>query len=229
MSSAPIPNFGLASFKDEGSFFSDPLLADGHHVVTKRALLAAASGFVKRGTLVAINYTTGAAVLADSGSNAPNGVVAENADATTVAAEVLVYTSGRMKADAIIWPTTGSRGLFIDKLRDYGILIESVLTKEGGYTSTVLAVTLTPVSATPTAAGGSTTFAVAKDNAADVGTWFWTKDAAYTWITVTAPTVAQSANGTVSYTVAVNAVGQPQRIGYIVVNGQSFKITQAAG
>ena len=229
MSTAPQPNFALASFSMSSNYEYDPLLSDGQNVVSKRGMLTAGIGFVKRGTLLSVNVTTGVVILADAAANTPNAVMAENCDSTAAAAPCIFYVSGKMKYDAIIFPATGSRGAMIDKLRDYGILIESVLDRNGVIGSAVMPVTLTPATAAPTNAGGATTFAVAKDNAGDTGTWMVTKDASATWITITAPTVPQTANGNVSYTVAANAAGQPARTANMYVNGQTFKVTQAAG
>jgi hypothetical protein len=52
-------------------------------------------------------------------------------DATSAAAAALVYVSGKMKADAIIWPAALGHGVVSDALRDFGILIESVVYTDG--------------------------------------------------------------------------------------------------
>lgn len=129
MSTAPTPNFGLASFGASSVYNYDVLLSDGHHVVSRKGTLASGLGFVKRGTIVDLDVATGAVILGTlAGCNA---VVAENADATSATVEVLLYTSGKMKADAITWPLVGSHAAVTDRLRDYGILIESVLFRDG--------------------------------------------------------------------------------------------------
>jgi hypothetical protein len=229
MSTAPIPNVALASFTKEGSFISNALLSDGDDVVSRTGTVASGSAVLQRGQIVNIDPTTGIIIPAVLGTSAPNAVVAENCDATLAAQKCLVYIAAKVKADALIWPPTGSRTAIADALRDYGILVEGVMLPTGQYTSAIAPVTLTPTSATPTAAGGSANFAVAKDVVGGPGTWFPTKDASATWLNIVTPTVAQTANGTVNYTVAVNAVGQPSRTANIYVNGQTFKITQAAG
>jgi len=126
MSTAPIPNFALASFKAEGTFAYDALLSDGDEIVSRTGLLTSGIGKVNRGTIVNVDPTTGNVVLAVLGTSAPNAIVAENADSTSAAVPVLIYITGKFKADQIIWPATGSHSAITDALRDYGILIESV-------------------------------------------------------------------------------------------------------
>ena len=132
MSTAPIPNFGLASFGAAGSYTYDPLLSDGHHVVSRMGSVAAGSAKLVRGTIVNFAPATGY-VLPNPLVAACNAVVAENVDPTGATGRVdcLVYVSGKMKADAIIWPSAGTHAEIADNLRDYGILLESVLFRDG--------------------------------------------------------------------------------------------------
>ena len=128
-STAPVPNKALASFKSEGSFFQSALLADGHGVTSRIGTLA--SGKYSPGQILSITPATGALVPAVIGSAAPNCVLAEYADATGGSVQALVYLTGRMKADQIIWPAAGSHADHTDLLRDVGIYLESVLYKDG--------------------------------------------------------------------------------------------------
>jgi hypothetical protein len=135
MSTAPIPNFALASFSQAGSFATDALLSDGDDVVSRKGTLA--SGKYVRGQILSITPSTGAIVPAVIGSAAPNCILAENADATGGSVEALVYLSGKFKADQITWPAAGAHADHTDLLRDYGILIESV---EGSTGATIKSV-----------------------------------------------------------------------------------------
>ena len=137
MSTAPNPNYALASFKAEGTFAYDALLSDGDDVVSRTGTLTSGIGVVKRGTIVNIDPATGNVILAVLGTAAPNAIVAENADSTSAAVPVLVYLQGKFKADQIIWPAAGSHSAITDALRDYGILIESVEGPGGGMIKSV--------------------------------------------------------------------------------------------
>jgi len=222
MSTAPIPNYGLASFKVEGVFAYDTLISGGT-IVSRVGSLASGSGFYKRGTVVHIDPLTGAVTPGDT---APNALVAENADATLTSAVCLVYLSGKFKADQIIWPGTGNRQTLTDQLRDFGILLESVITPGGYSTQSVASVTLTPTSRNHTNNLSGASIAVTQSNN---GAWFPGKDATATWITITAPEVPQIGNGSVMYTVAAQVAAAPARTGHIYVNGQVFTVTQDAG
>jgi len=222
MSTAPIPNYGLASFKAEGIFAYDSLISGGT-IVSRTGTLASGAGFYKRGTIVHIDPATG---IVTPGDTAPNAIVAENADATLVSSVVLLYISGKFKADAIIWPGTGNRQVLTDQLRDYGILIESVITPGGYSTQAVASVTLNPTSRNHTLNAGGASIAV---NQSGPGAWFYTKDPNATWLTVTAPDTPQTASGSVMYTVAAQVAAAPARTGHIYVNGQTFTVTQDAG
>jgi len=143
MSTAPIPNFGLATFYPASGPFSFPvLLSDGHGVTSRLGALAiGAANKVTRGQIVHIDMATGAInvaptdVLGDAAT--ANAVVAENADPTAGAVSCLVYTTGKMKADAIVWPAAGSHAKLTDCLRDFGIYIESVLGTAGTFVKSV--------------------------------------------------------------------------------------------
>ena len=133
MSTAPVPNIALASFSQVGSFTNDPLLADGHDVTSMIGTIASGGGFNYRGAIKHIDRATGAITTAVTGAaaTAANCVVAENCDATSANAACLVYLTGRMKADAVIWPPAGTHAAHTEDLRNFGIYLESVLFRDG--------------------------------------------------------------------------------------------------
>ena len=130
MSTAPIPNYALASFSQAGSFADDALLSDGHHVVSRIGSVASGGGKVNRGTIVKMVPATGVITLPAAAADC-NAVVAENCDATSATVACLVYVSGKMKADRLIWPAALPHADVADALRNWGILVESVLFTDG--------------------------------------------------------------------------------------------------
>jgi hypothetical protein len=226
MSTAPNPNYALASFAKEGGFYSTALLTTGDGVVSRMGTVALGQPFLYRGQIVNIDPVTSAIIPAVLGTSVPNAIVAENCDATLAAQKCLVYVSASVKYDALVWPA-GSRSAIIDALRDSDILVENVMMASGQSTGQITPVTLTPATDNELAAGGNGNFAVAMTGGS--GTWFWTQDSSSAWVHVTAPTVPQTANGSVQYHVDVNGVGQPARVGKIFVNGQPYTINQAGG
>jgi hypothetical protein len=80
---------------------------------------------------------------------------------------------------------------------------------------------ITPASQSATQAGGGGSFAVSSS-----GGCGWSATSSAAWVTVTAP-ASGSGNGTVSYTVAPNAV-MSARTATITAGGQVFTVTQAA-
>ena len=134
MSTAPIPNIALASFKLESTQFYDGLLADGHDVTSMKGTIASGTqGKLYRGQILHITPSTGAIITAVTGAAATvaNCVLAENIDATSATVDALVYMTGRMKASAILWPPAGAHAAHTEDLRDVGIYIESVLGQTG--------------------------------------------------------------------------------------------------
>lgn len=87
-------------------------------------------------------------------------------------------------------------------------------------------VTISPTSASPSAAGGTGTFDVTVTGEGVSGTWTVDKDASALWLTVVSPTTPQSASGTVTYDTAENM--GTIRTGNMYVNGKTFVVTQAA-
>lgn len=133
MSTAPQPNFGLATFYAAGSSTYNELLSDGDDVVSRKGQVASGGGKINRGQIVHFDPPTGNITTAVLGTAAPNAIVAENCDATAATVSCLVYVSGKFKADAVLWPPTGGHADISDVLRDYGILLESVLYTDGTY------------------------------------------------------------------------------------------------
>lgn len=130
MSTAPIPNFALASFKSEGSYTYDALLSDGHHIVSRMGTVASGIGKLYRGQIVKVVVATGVTTVPATAAEC-NAVLAENVDATAATVPALLYMSGKMKADAVIWPGALAHADVADALRNYGILLESVLFRDG--------------------------------------------------------------------------------------------------
>lgn len=82
--------------------------------------------------------------------------------------------------------------------------------------------TLNPASASPSAAGGAGTVAVT----ASSGSCVWTASSSASWISITGG-ASGTGSGTVSYSVQANTGAQ--RTGTLLIAGQSFTVTQAAG
>ena len=137
---------GLAGFTGAaGSFDYYGLLSDGDDIVSRVAYaatpIAAPNGpIVKRGTVLHVDINN----QVTQGDGTPgkefNCVAAEDSD-TTIANDpptvaVLIYTSGKMKADAIIWPPSALHVQVTEQLRDVGIHIESVEFTDGSTVKT---------------------------------------------------------------------------------------------
>jgi len=120
---------GQASFSTVASSYS-PLLSDGERIVSRNGTVASGIGVLKRGTIVKCDPATGAITLPAAAADC-NGVLADDVDATAATVPALVYLSGKMKADAIIWPAALGHAVVSDALRDFGILIESVVFTDG--------------------------------------------------------------------------------------------------
>jgi hypothetical protein len=97
----------------------------------------------------------------------------------------------------------------------------------GAFVDVAPAVSMTPTSAAPLAAGGPATFSVKTGGSQT--SWTPTPDVA--WITITTPTGPTVGDATVNYTVALNSTGSPARSGHIniVALGLQFPVSQAAG
>jgi hypothetical protein len=120
---------GQASFSTTSAAYS-PLLSDGERIVSRSGTVASGIGILKRGTIVKCDPATGAITLPAAAADC-NGVLADDVDATAATVAALVYLSGKMKADAIIWPAALGHAVVSDALRDFGILIESVVFTDG--------------------------------------------------------------------------------------------------
>lgn len=90
------------------------------------------------------------------------------------------------------------------------------------------AVTVSPQQAVYTNAAGGGSFTVTITNAGVSNSWIaeFGDSNDGSWITITAPTTPQTANGSVTYTVNQNNSSNP-RTGHINVNNQRFEIRQA--
>jgi hypothetical protein len=130
MSTAPQPNIALASFKSEGAFTYDPLLSDGTRIVSRMGTVASGIGKLYRGTILKVVPATGVTTVPVAAADC-NCVLAENIDATSATVAALLYMSGKMKADAVIWPGALPHADVADALRNWGILLESVLFRDG--------------------------------------------------------------------------------------------------
>jgi hypothetical protein len=124
---API---GQAGFSTSAAFGYSPLLSDGHHVVSRSGTVASGTGILKRGQVCKIVPATGVITIGATAAEA-NCVLSNDVDATSATVAAEVYLSGKMKADAIVWPGALSHADVTDALRNYGILIESVVFTDG--------------------------------------------------------------------------------------------------
>jgi len=121
---------GQASFSTVTPTAYNPLLSDGDDVVSRTGTVASGIGILKRGTIVKCDPATGAITLPAAAADC-NGVLVDDVDATSATVPAGVYLSGKMKADAIIWPAALGHAVVSDALRDFGILIESVVYTDG--------------------------------------------------------------------------------------------------
>lgn len=120
---------GKASFSTTAAAYS-PLLSDGERIVSRNGTVASGTGILKRGTILKIDPATGAITVPAAAADC-NCVLVDDTDATSATAGATVYLSGKMKADAIIWPAALGHAVVADALRDFGILIESVVFTDG--------------------------------------------------------------------------------------------------
>lgn len=107
-----------------------PLLSDGDDVVSRGGSVASGIGVLKRGTILKIDPATGAVTVPATAADC-NCVLAEDVDATAATVACVVYLSGKVKADALTWPGALGHGVVSDALRNYGILVESVVFTDG--------------------------------------------------------------------------------------------------
>jgi hypothetical protein len=123
--SNPIAQAGFSS----ATYGYLPLLSDGDDIVSRSATAASGLGVLKRGQILHVDPPTGALTLPVAATDC-NCVLSNDVDATSAAVTAVVYLSGKMKADAIIWPALGHAAV-TDALRNYTILIESVVFTDG--------------------------------------------------------------------------------------------------
>jgi hypothetical protein len=124
-----------ASFSTTPFSFT-PLLSDGDDVVSRSGTVASGIGVLKRGTILKIDPATGNITVPVAASDC-NCILVNDLDATLAAQAATVYVSGKFKADAIIWPGALGHGVVTDALRNYTILLESVVYTDGTLVKTM--------------------------------------------------------------------------------------------
>ena len=112
---------------------ADNLIAGNEHLLTSRKVTLAAGQNLTRGALLGQVTTDCAYVLslsaAADGSQVPVAVLAHDTDATSAAAETLIYERGDFNQSAITFGTAhtaatvraGLRGLGISLIKPYGV------------------------------------------------------------------------------------------------------------
>lgn len=123
---API---GQASFSLTSYTYS-PLLSDGDDVTSRSGTVASGIGVLKRGTICKIVPATGVITVGATAAEA-NCILVNDVDATSATVPAMVYMTGRFKADAVIWPGALAHADVTDALRNWGIIIESVVFTDG--------------------------------------------------------------------------------------------------
>jgi len=121
---------GQASFSTTTPTALLPLLSDGERIVSRSGTVASGIGVLKRGTILKIVPATGVITVPVAAADC-NCVLADDVDATSATVGALVYLSGKMKADAITWPGALAHADVTEALRDFGILLESVVFTDG--------------------------------------------------------------------------------------------------
>ena len=119
-----------ASFSTTAFPNVQPLLSSGDDVVSRSGTVASGIGVLKRGTICKIVPATGVITVGATAAEA-NCILAEDVDATSATKAALVYLSGQFKADALTWPGALAHADVSDALRNYGILVESVVYTDG--------------------------------------------------------------------------------------------------
>ena len=119
-----------ASFSTTAFPNVQPLLSSGDDVVSRSGTIASGLGIFKRGTICKIVPASGVITVGATAAEA-NCILAEDVDATSATKAALVYLSGQFKADALIWPGALPHADVADALRNYGILVESVVFTDG--------------------------------------------------------------------------------------------------
>lgn len=107
-----------------------PLLTDGDDVVSRSGTVASGIGVLLRGTIVKIDPATGAITLPAAAADC-NAILVNDIDATTATVAATVYLSGKFSAAAVVWPAALGHGAVADALRNFSILIESVVYTDG--------------------------------------------------------------------------------------------------
>ena len=112
------------------SFSYSPLLCDGDDITSRSGTVASGTGILKRGTICKIVPATGVITIGATAAEA-NCILVNDVDATAATVAAQVYLTGRFKADAVIWPGALAHADVADALRNYGIILESVVFTDG--------------------------------------------------------------------------------------------------
>lgn len=221
---------GRASFSTT-PFAYTPLLSDGDDVVSRSGTVASGIGVLTRGTILKIDPATGNITVPVAAADC-NCILVNDIDATSTTVAATVYVSGKVKADALVWPGALGHGVVTDALRDFGILVESVVYTDGTLIRSaesspppVLAsVTLNPTSSPdlPNTSSAGHTFTVTSPSATP-----WTAVSSAPWLLIVSPAGPVTGDGTVSFSVTLNGTAA-DRQGTITVGDQTFAVKQLA-
>lgn len=118
-------SFSTATFPN-----AQPLLSDGDDIVSRSGTIASGLGIHKRGEILKIVPATGVITVPVAAADC-NCVLVDDVDATSATKAAVVYLTGKMKADALIWPGALAHADCADALRNYGIYVESVIFTDG--------------------------------------------------------------------------------------------------
>lgn len=138
------PMYSGATFVgNAGSFEYEELLSDGHHVTSVISPFDFAGHppvvpQLKRGTVMHFVPSAGGnkAWLPAAAAEC-NAVLAADVDVSLAPTPpVQLYLSGKMKANAMVYVAGVDPPAAVEALRDVGILVETVLNRQGGMTRT---------------------------------------------------------------------------------------------
>src|SRR5215831_10981153 len=92
----------------QASFSSLPyaynaLVSDGMRVTSRSGTVASGIGVLTRGTIVNIDPAAGAITVPSTVAGC-NAILVNDVDSTAATVPATVYTTGKFKADAIVWP-----------------------------------------------------------------------------------------------------------------------------
>ncbi len=105
----------------------DELFASEFPVIVRTATLASGAGALTRGAVLGKITASGKYLLSLSGaldgSEVPDAILAEDADATSADAQVMIYLAGDFRADQLTIGSAHTAASIRDGLRDKGIYI----------------------------------------------------------------------------------------------------------